>query len=62
MQIGLLGIIGLIFVVLKLTKAIEWSWWLVLLPFYIGLVIKYGFLALIILIIIVVVKAVLKVK
>lgn len=62
MQIGLLGIIGLIFVVLKLTKAIEWSWWLVLLPFYIGLVIKYGFLALVILIIIVVVKAVLKVK
>ena len=34
MQIGLFGILGLIFVTLKLTGYIAWSWWLVLLPFY----------------------------
>ena len=29
-----LGTVGLIFIVLKLTEVIDWSWWLVLLPFY----------------------------
>lgn len=27
-------VLGLIFLVLKLTGQIDWSWWLVLLPFY----------------------------
>jgi len=27
-------VLGLIFLTLKLTRAISWSWWLVLLPFY----------------------------
>lgn len=38
----ILGILGLIFVTLKLAGigvVAAWSWWLVLLPFYIGLVI-----------------------
>lgn len=34
MQIGFVGILGLIFIVLKLTEVIAWSWWLVLAPFY----------------------------
>lgn len=36
-NIGLFSLLGLIFVVLKLTDVIAWSWWLVLLPFYGGL-------------------------
>lgn len=36
--VGTLGILGLIFITLKLTGNIDWSWWLVLLPFYGGVV------------------------
>ena len=32
--IGLFTALGLIFIVLKLTNVIDWSWWLVLLPIY----------------------------
>lgn len=35
MKVGFLDILGIVFVVLKLTETIAWSWWLVLLPFYI---------------------------
>lgn len=38
MRIGFFGSLGLIFVVLKLTGNIDWSWWLVLLPLYGGYV------------------------
>jgi phosphoglycerol transferase MdoB-like AlkP superfamily enzyme len=31
---GTLSILGVAFVVLKLTHVIDWSWWLVTLPFY----------------------------
>lgn len=34
MQVGLLGLLGLLFVGLKLSNIIAWSWWLVLMPFY----------------------------
>ena len=34
MKVGFLGVLGIVFVVLKLTETIAWSWWLVLLPFY----------------------------
>lgn len=34
-----LSVLGLIFIVLKLVGVIDWSWWLVLLPFYGGLAI-----------------------
>lgn len=36
MQIGILGLLGIVFVVLKLTEVIAWSWWLVTLPFWGG--------------------------
>lgn len=38
MQLGLFSILGIIFIVLKLIGTIAWSWWLVLLPFYGGIV------------------------
>ena len=31
---GILGILGVLFVGLKLTGHIDWSWWLVTLPFW----------------------------
>lgn len=39
MQVGIFGLLGVLFVALKLIGYITWSWWLVLLPFYSGLVI-----------------------
>jgi len=33
---GIVGILGVLFVGLKLASIIKWSWWLVLLPFYGG--------------------------
>lgn len=36
--IGVLGLLGVAFVVLKLTGVIDWSWWWVTLPFWGGLV------------------------
>ena len=33
-SIGLLDILGVLFIGLKLAKVITWSWWLVLLPLY----------------------------
>jgi hypothetical protein len=35
--IGVLGLLGVAFVVLKLTHVIDWSWWLVTLPFWGGI-------------------------
>lgn len=37
MQIGILGLLGLLFVALKLTGVIAWSWWWVTAPFWGGL-------------------------
>lgn len=34
MQIGILGILGVAFIILKLTSVIAWSWWWVLAPFW----------------------------
>lgn len=34
--IGVLGLLGVAFVVLKLTGFIDWSWWWVTLPFWGG--------------------------
>lgn len=34
MQIGFFGILGLLFIALKLIGVIAWSWWWVLLPLY----------------------------
>lgn len=35
--IGIGGLIGVLFVALKLTHVIDWSWWLVLAPFWVPL-------------------------
>ena len=35
--IGIFGLLGVAFVVLKLTGYIDWSWWLVTLPFWGGI-------------------------
>lgn len=32
--IGVCGLLGVVFIVLKLCGVINWSWWLVLLPLY----------------------------
>lgn len=37
--VGVLGLLGVAFVVLKLTEVIDWSWWWVLIPFWGPLVI-----------------------
>jgi MFS family permease len=34
----LLGLLGIAFIVLKLTGHIDWSWWWVTAPFWIGIV------------------------
>ena len=34
---GILGVLQLIFIVLKLCKLIDWSWWAVLTPLWIDL-------------------------
>jgi len=34
---GLLGLLGIAFVILKLCNVIDWSWWWVTLPFWGGL-------------------------
>ena len=36
--IGILGLLGIAFVVLKLMGYIDWSWWLVTAPFWGGFV------------------------
>jgi hypothetical protein len=36
-SIGVLGLLGVAFVILKLCHVIDWSWWWVTLPFWGGL-------------------------
>ena len=36
-RIGSMGLLGVAFVVLKLTGVINWSWWFVTMPFWGGL-------------------------
>ena len=43
MKIGFFGALGLIFIVLKLTEMVAWSWWLVLAPLYTPFVIALVF-------------------
>lgn len=43
--IGFIGLLQIVFIVLKLCGVIGWSWWLVLLP----LIIEFGLVALLIL-------------
>ena len=41
---GILGLLGIAFVVLKLVGVIDWSWWWVTLPFYVPLILLIIFL------------------
>lgn len=34
MKIGFLGLLGIAFIVLKLTNVIDWSWWIVTMPLW----------------------------
>lgn len=43
--VGFMGLLQIVFIVLKLCGVIGWSWWLVLLP----LIIEFGLVALLIL-------------
>lgn len=36
-SLGLSGVLGVVFIVLKLVGVIDWSWWWVLSPFWISL-------------------------
>lgn len=53
--IGVLGLLGVSFVVLKLLGIINWSWWLVTLPFYGGFV-----LVLVIIVTVMLIRALIK--
>ena len=47
-SVSILGLLGVVFVTLKLlgiTAVAGWSWWLVTLPFWIGLAIVLGVIA-----------------
>lgn len=37
MKIGFLGLLTILFIALKLTGYIAWSWWWVLMPMWIGI-------------------------
>lgn len=50
MKVGFLGLLTLIFITLKLTGTIAWSWWLVLLPFYGPIALACGFMLITILV------------
>ena len=44
---GILGLLGILFVGLKLTGYIDWSWWWVTAPFWGGLAVVLGILAIV---------------
>jgi len=49
--IGFFGLLTIVFIVLKLTKVITWSWWLVLLPAYGGILLLLIFIALVLMVV-----------
>lgn len=48
---GFIGLLTLLFIALKLTSAISWSWWWVLSPLWISAVGIAGFIGIIVLIV-----------
>lgn len=48
--IGFAGLLAVVFIVLKLTEVIDWSWWWVLSPLWIGLAIVLFILFLVVLV------------
>lgn len=47
---GVLGILGVVFIVLKLTGYIDWSWWWVTAPFWGPIALLIGIIVLVLLI------------
>lgn len=45
--IGVLGLLGVLFVALKLLGKIDWSWWYVTLPFWGGIVLVFSIIILV---------------
>lgn len=45
--IGILGLLGVVFVTLKLCGVIDWSWWWVTLPFWGGIAVVLSILLII---------------
>lgn len=41
---GFLGVLQIVFIVLKLCKLIKWSWPVVLIPLWIEIALRYGFI------------------
>lgn len=41
MKINLLDILGIVFIVLKLSSIITWSWWWVLAPFWVYFILVF---------------------
>lgn len=46
-NVGVLGLLGVVFVTLKLTGFINWSWWYVTLPFWGGAAFVLGVIAIV---------------
>ena len=46
--IGIVGMLGILFVGLKLMGYIDWSWWLVTLPFWGGILLSIIIIAILI--------------
>lgn len=44
LSIGVLGLLGVVFVTLKLCHVIAWSWWWVTLPFWVGFAFVGGYI------------------
>ena len=45
--LGILDVVLIVFIILKLTKVISWSWWVVLIPLWIqlGILAIFGIIA-----------------
>ena len=39
--LGICEVVGIVFVILKLCKVIDWSWWIVLLPIYAPIILAF---------------------
>jgi hypothetical protein len=49
--VGILGVLQIVFIVLKLTGVITWSWWMVLMPLWINIGIIILFLVIVFLVV-----------
>ena len=56
-SIGVLGLLGVVFITLKLTGVIDWSWWWVTCPFWGGIALVCVILGITVLVLIAVEKA-----